>query len=107
MKVKSSRFRGIACIATLLLLCIVGSDKCGESIEQPSLVALQATDFSEDASKESVFSAPKDNVFTHLRETNHLGLSSNMLHLRTSAGRFPLVTIITRMSLMTKQLVYE
>ena len=43
MKTKGSRFRWIACIATLLLLCIVGSDRPGMGAEPAPLTASQCT----------------------------------------------------------------
>ena len=41
MRTKGSRLRWIACIATLLLLCIVGSDRPEMGTEQAPLAASQ------------------------------------------------------------------
>lgn len=84
MKTKGSRFRWIACIATLLLLCIVGSDKHAEqSVSAPIPCAYIA----EDASGDATISNPEDEIFTHQLNANRWGLSSNTLHLRVPAGR--------------------
>lgn len=105
MKTKGSRFRWIACIATLLLLCIVGSDKPGMDAEHTPLASSQCTFVAEETAGGAILSDPENNIFTHLRETNRLGLSSNMLHLRVPAVRtLPFSTLsqrIVRMAIAT------
>ncbi len=87
MKTKGSRFRWIACIATLLLLCIVGSDRPGMGAEPAPLTASQCTFVAEETAGGAVLTDPVSDTFTHLRETNRWGLSSNMLHVRVASGR--------------------
>lgn len=87
MKSKRSRFRWIVCIATLLVLCIVSSDKPMMGAEQASSVAVQCPSVVEDASGSAIFSDPESDIFARLRDTNRWGISSNMLHLRVSTGR--------------------
>lgn len=85
MRIGLSRYRWIACIVALLLLCVVGSDK-PEMVAEQSAVA-ECAYVAEEVSGDAVVSAPENDILTHLHETNRFGLSSNTLHLRTSAGR--------------------
>ncbi len=84
MKVEFSRFRWVTCIVTLLLLCIVGSDR---PVEGAALATASSAYVAEDASGEAIISEPEDDIFTHLCSTNRLGLSSNAFHLRVLSGR--------------------
>ncbi len=86
MKIEFSRYRWIACIVGLLLLCVVGSDKPEMGSGQSAVV--KCAYVAEEESGDATISSPESDIFTHLRTTNRLGLSSNALHLRTSAGRF-------------------
>lgn len=74
MKTKGSRFRWIACIATLLLLCIVGSDRPGMGAEPAPLTASQCTFVAEETAGGAVLTYPVSDTFTHLCETNRWGL---------------------------------
>ena len=86
MRVEFSRFRWIACIVTLLL-CIVGSSRLGMGTESVSSSASRCTLVAEETLESVVLSSPKNDIFTHLRETNRWGLSSAALHLRVPIGR--------------------
>ena len=87
MKTKGSRFRWIACIATLLLLCIVSSDKPEMGAEQSVLPPIPCAYIAEDTSDDATISNPENDIFTHQLNTNRWGLSSNTLHLRVPASR--------------------
>lgn len=87
MKTRGSRFRWIACIATLLLLCIVSSDRPEMGAEQAPLPASQCSFVAEETASSAILSNPESDIFSHLYETNRWGLSSNTLHLRVPAGR--------------------
>ena len=87
MKTKGSRFRWIACIATLLLLCIVSSDKAEMGAEQSVLPPIPCAYIAEDTSEDATISNPESDIFSHLHETNRWGLSSNTLNLRVPANR--------------------
>ena len=87
MKTKGSRFRWIACIATLLLLCIVSSDKPEMGVEQSVLPPIPCPYIAEDTSEDAPISTPENDIFTHQLNTNRWGLSSNTLHLRVPANR--------------------
>ena len=85
MKIEFCRFRWMSCIVALLLLCVVGSDKpeMGSGQSAVAKCAYVAEEESGDAS----IGSPENEIFIHLCTTNRFGLSSNTLHLRTSAGR--------------------
>lgn len=85
MRIGLSRYRWIACIVALLLLCVVGSD--GPVMESEQAAATLCEYVAGETSSDAVVSAPENDILTHLHETNRFGLSSNTLHLRTSAGR--------------------
>ena len=86
MRIGLSRYRWIACIVALLLLCVVGSD--GPVMESEQSAAATLCEYvAGETSSDAVVSAPENDILTHLHETNRFGLSSNTLHLRTSAGR--------------------
>ena len=87
MKTRGSRFRWIACIATLLLLCIVSSDRPEMGAEQSPLSASQCSFVAEETASSAILSNPESDIFSHLYETSRWGLSSNTLHLRVPAGR--------------------
>lgn len=87
MKTKGSRFRWIACIATLLLLCIVSSDKAEMGVEQTPLTASQCSFVAEETASSAILSNPESDIFSHQLNTNRWGLSSNTLHLRVPASR--------------------
>ena len=84
MKMEGSKFSWIACIAALLLLCFVNSDKCSErSASATSHCAYVAENISDDA----IISTPENDIFAHQLNSNRWGLSSNTLHLRVTTGR--------------------
>ena len=85
MKIEFSRYRWIACIVALLLLCVVGSDKPEMGAGQSAVA--KCAYIAEEESGDATISSPENDIFTHLCTTNRFGLSSNTLHLRTSAGR--------------------
>ena len=85
MRIGLSRYRWIACIVALLLLCVVGSDKPVMESEQSAAALCEYV--AGETSSDAVVSAPENDILTHLHEANRFGLSSNTLHLRTSAGR--------------------
>ena len=85
MRIGLSRYRWIACIVALLLLCVVGSD--GPVMESEQSAAALCEYVAGETSSDAVVSAPENDILTHLHEANRFGLSSNTLHLRTSAGR--------------------
>ena len=87
MKKRFSRIRWIVCLATLLLLCIVGSDKPERCTEQPFSSASQCAFVADETSGDIIFSEPGSDILTRLRDTNRWGLSSNALHLRAPVGR--------------------
>ena len=87
MKIEFSRFRWIVCIATLLLLCVVGSAKLEMDAEQPSSAIASYAFVTEEASNETVISEPKNDILIYHLNTNRWGLSSNTLHLRVIAGQ--------------------
>ena len=84
MKTKGSKFRWIACISALLLLCIVSSDK---HAEQSVLATPQHAYVAEEISNDAVLSDPESDLFAHLHETNRWGLSSTTLQLQAPIGR--------------------
>ena len=86
MQTVGSRFRWIACISALLLLCIVSTDQPMMGSGQ-SAVAHRGYTVGGDASDDAVIGSPENDIFTYHLSTNRWGLSSNTLHLRTSAGR--------------------
>ena len=85
MRIGLSRYRWIACIVALLLLCVVGSGKPEMGAEQPAVA--QCEYIAEEVSGDAAISSPENDIFTHLRTTNRFGISSNTFHLRTLAGR--------------------
>ena len=85
MKMELSRYRWIACIVALLLLCIVGSDKPLMGSGQPAVAQCECA--AEEVSGDAAISSPEDDIFTHLRTTNRFGFSSNTLHLQTPTAR--------------------
>ena len=85
MKIEFCRFRWMACIIALLLLCVTSSDKPVMESEQATATLCEYV--AGDASDDAVVSTPENDILTHLHETNRFGLSPNTLHLRTSAGR--------------------
>ena len=85
MKIEFSRYRWITSIVALLLLCVVGTDRPEMGSEQ-SVVA-ECAYVAEEALGDATISIPESDIFTHLCTTNRFGISSNTLHLRTSAGR--------------------
>lgn len=87
MRTKGSRFRWIACIATLLLLCIVSSDRPEMEAEQAPLTASQCSFVAEETTSSVILDNSESDIFSHLHETNRWGLSSNTLHLRVPTGR--------------------
>ena len=87
MKIRVSKFKWIACIVTLLLLCIIGSDRSERCAEQTSSLASQCAFVTNETPIDIILSGPESDILTHLRETNCWGLSSNTLHLRAPAGR--------------------
>lgn len=103
MRTKGSRLRRIACIATLLLLCIVGSDRPEMGTEQAPLAASQCAFVAEETASSAILDNPENDIFTHQLNTNRWGLSSNTLHLQVPTGRTlsfsNLVQRIVRMAL--------
>lgn len=85
MKIEFCRFRWMSCIVALLLLCVASSDKPVMESEQAAATLCEYV--AGETSSDAVVSAPENDILTHLHETNRFGLSSNTLHLRTSAGR--------------------
>ena len=85
MRIGLSRYRWIACIVALLLLCVASSDKPVMESEQAAATLCEYV--AGETSIDAVVSAPENDILTHLHETNRFGLSSNTLHLRTSVGR--------------------
>lgn len=85
MKIEFCRSRWMSCIVALLLLCVASSDKPVMESEQAAVTLCEYV--AEETSSDAVVSAPENDILTHLHETNRFGLSSNTLHLRTSAGR--------------------
>ena len=85
MKIEFSRYRWIACVVALLLLCVVGTDRPEMGSEQSAVA--KCAYVAEEESGDVSISSPENDIFTHLCTTNRFGLSSNTLHLRTSAGR--------------------
>ena len=87
MKIGVNKFKWIACIVTLLLLCIISSDKPNMVVEQAPLTSSQSSFISDEASCDVTLSEPESDILTRLRDTNRWGLSSHMFHIRVSAGR--------------------
>ena len=85
MKIEFCRFRWMSCIVALLLLCVASSDKPVMESEQSAVA--KCAYFAEEESGDASISSPENEIYTHLCTTNRFGLSSNTLHLRTSAGR--------------------
>ena len=85
MKIEFCRFRWMSCIVALLLLCVASSDKPVMESEQSAVA--KCAYVAEEESGDASISSPENEIFTHLCTTNRFGLSSNTLHLRTSAGR--------------------
>ena len=77
MRTALDRFKRITCIATFLLLCITVVE-IGIGRSQIA----QCTCHTEEAT----LSAPDDDIFTLLQNTNRWGLSANTHHLQVPAG---------------------
>lgn len=87
MKTGSIKFRWIACVATLLWLCVVGLGRAAMEAEQPAWRAARCARVAEEAAGDALITAPKSDDFVHLHETNRWGLSSTTYHLRVPIGR--------------------